>query len=214
MKVLITSGGTREAIDDVRYVGNRASGRTGVLIAEEAVRRYHTVFLLSGEGAASPAQWALDSGLIVQRRFVSAADLLAACEEILAAHEVDAIIASAAVADFAPIPVEGKIPSTQRELVVRMVPTPKLIDRLATLAPAAKLVAFKLESGKSEEELLTSARRIMERCGAVAVVANDASGMASPDHGAVILTGAGGRIAVENRARLAVQVLDYVEGPR
>lgn len=211
MKILITSGGTREPIDDVRYVGNSASGRTGALIAQEAVRRFHTVFLMSGEGAAAPESWALETGLLVQERFSSAADLLTRCEALLAAHRVDAIIASAAVADYAPVRTQGKIPSALLELTVRMVPTPKVIDRLVELAPMACMVAFKLESGVDAKHLLASAQRIMERVGAAAVVANDLSWSAQGDLPALLVTREGTVERVTGRRELAVRLVDLLE---
>ena len=145
MRLLITSGGTREPIDDVRYVGNVATGSTGASLAAEAVRRFHTVFLLSGTGSVLPPRWVYDTGLLVPRTFTSTASLLESAEAICATG-IDAVIATAAVADFTPERHSGKYSSHEPELVVRMVPAPKVIDRIREWLPEATLVAFKLET--------------------------------------------------------------------
>ena len=185
MRILVTTGGSREPIDDVRYVTNAASGRTGALIAEEAVRNFHTVYLLAGKGSVPPAQCTADTGLIVRREFGSAADLLHLCMEM--DYRFDAILAAAAVADYAPVPHAGKLSSANSELVVRMAPTPKVVDRLRQRWPEAHLVAFKLESGLAEGDLFSRARSTMTRCGAELVVANDAAGMGADSHPAHVL---------------------------
>ena len=211
MRLLVTTGGTREPIDDVRFVGNAATGLTGALVAEEAVRRFHTVHLMSGAGSVAPASWAGDSGLLVSRTFGSAANLRALVEECLMEYEFDAIVAAAAVADYSPVPTTGKLPSTAGEMVVRMTPVPKVLDRMRELAADSLLVAFKLESGLGEEELFARARRTMARSGANLVVANHTAGMGSGSHGAWIL-GPGEEVEpVAGRDRLAGRLLDLIE---
>ncbi len=211
MRILITAGGTREPIDAVRYVGNVGTGATGVGLAEEAVRRFHTVHLLSGVGSAQPASWACQTGLLVCETFTSAADLLARCQELLARYEFDAVVATAAVADYAPVPLEGKLGSSLPELIVRLVPTPKIVDRMRGLAPAATLVSFKLESGLAVDELVRRARASMERSGADLAVANLIEGHGSPEHGAWLVARTGEPVAVPNRSELAVRLLDRLE---
>jgi len=209
MRILITSGGTREPIDDVRYVGNRASGRTGSLLAEEAVRRFHTVFLLSGAGSVMPDEWAMKTGLLVSRTFGSAADLLDLCESL--DYRFDAVIASAAVADFAPVKSDGKLSSAMPELVVRMLPTRKIVDRMRALWPKSVLVAFKLESNAGPELLFEQARRTMERCGADMVVANDTGSMGEESHPAHILDSSGRVCSVQTRRNLAGELIKLLE---
>jgi phosphopantothenoylcysteine synthetase/decarboxylase len=213
MRILITSGGTREPIDDVRYVGNIATGSTGAGLAAEAVRRFHTVFLLSGVGSVSPPQWALDTGLLVRRTFSSTQSLLEIAEEVCATG-IDAVVASAAVADFTPERHVGKLSSSSPEMVVRMVPTPKVIDHIRKWSPAAQLVAFKLETGVSQEELVARARRTMKRSGANYIVANDLTGAGQDAHPACILGREGAATPVASRTDLANGLLDLLEAGR
>src|SRR5205814_5595951 len=94
LNVLVTAGGTREAIDSVRYVGNRSSGRMGFALAEEAAARGADVTVIAaGVGLARhPRVRYVD--------VVSAADMLAACEREFPAADV--LLMAAAVADFRP----------------------------------------------------------------------------------------------------------------
>ena len=85
-----------------------------------------------------------------------------------------ALVACAmAVADYAPLLHVGKLSSQLGELVVRMQPTPKAIDRVKQAAPDCRLLGFKLLAGATPEELTAAARRLAERSGADWVFAND-----------------------------------------
>jgi len=212
MRILITAGGTREPIDSVRFVGNVGTGATGVGLAEEAVRRFHSVRLLAGVGSIRPAAWALHTGLLSQVTFTSAADLLALSERTLTDYCFDAIVATAAVADYSPVPAQGKISSALAELTLRLVPTPKIVDRMRALAPNAKLVTFKLESGIDLDELFRRARASMARSGADLAVANRVEGHGRPDHAAWLVSQRGEPIPVPNRTELTRCILDFLEG--
>ena len=97
MRILITAGPTREAIDPVRYISNRSSGRMGYALAAEAQARGHHVLLVSG-----PATINTPEGC--RKISVESADEMfdAVAENI---DEVDAAIMSAAVSDYAPVHV-------------------------------------------------------------------------------------------------------------
>jgi len=69
---IVTSGGTREPIDDVRYIGNSSTGRLGASIAQAAASRGHRVSLIHGTGSFLPSSLAG----IETTRFVKAADLM------------------------------------------------------------------------------------------------------------------------------------------
>ena len=91
MKVLITSGGTREKIDPVRYIGNYSSGKMGAALADVFAAHGADVKLISGPAEVHyrvPMQWV-----------ESAKEMLVACESSL---PVDIFIAAAAVADKRP----------------------------------------------------------------------------------------------------------------
>lgn len=128
MKVLVTAGPTREAIDPVRFVSNRSSGKMGYAIAQAARDAGHTVRLVSGPVALPPP-----AGISLVR-VTSSADMLAAVENNLA--WCDWLIMAAAVADWRPRhPAAHKLKKADGPPHIEWEPAP---DILATLAPRKK----------------------------------------------------------------------------
>jgi len=102
VRVLVTAGGTQEPIDPVRYIGNRSSGKTGYAIAEEAARRGADVTLVSGPTTLP------DPFGVTTVRVQTAAQMHEAATAAFA--DADALVATAAVADFRPAaPAEHKL---------------------------------------------------------------------------------------------------------
>ena len=143
MNVLIVSGATREPIDDVRFLSNFSTGRTGAELAAELAARGHRVALLCGEGAATPP------GPGEVERFGSTADLEARLGRRLAAGQCDLVVMAAAVSDYRPADANrGKIDSEIAELWLRLVRNPKLLPRIRSLSPRPlRVVGFKLTVG-------------------------------------------------------------------
>jgi len=205
MHVLITAGPTREPIDDVRFLSNISSGRLGVAVATAFSRAGHWVTLLRGEGALAPPS----DPRIQDVEFGSAVSLLAA---ILQRTDPaaspgfgvpDVMIHAAAVADYAPVPLEGKIASTQPSLVLELTPTPKVADRVRLDRPNLPIILFKLEAKISEDELFARARRTMTRVGAAAIVANLLGDVGVTDHRAVLLRPDGTKVDAPTRSDIA-----------
>jgi phosphopantothenoylcysteine decarboxylase/phosphopantothenate--cysteine ligase len=167
LKVLVTAGGTREAIDSVRYVGNRSSGRMGFALAEEAAARGADVTVV-----------AANVGLPRHPRVryadvVSAQDLLVACEREFPAADV--LFMAAAVADFRP--AQAAVTKLKKEgrdaLELDLEPTPDVLSGLAAQRrPSQLLVGFAAEHG---EGAIEHGRGKLERKGLDAVVVNDIS---------------------------------------
>lgn len=167
LRVLVTAGGTREAIDSVRYIGNRSSGRMGLALADAARRRGAAVTLVA-------ANVSLPAPPGVERVDVeSAADLAAATRA--AFGDADVVLMAAAVADFRPAgPAAGKI---AREggggLELRLEQTEDVIAALAAERREGQtIVAFAAEHGA---EAIERARSKLQRKGVDAVVFNDVS---------------------------------------
>jgi phosphopantothenoylcysteine decarboxylase/phosphopantothenate--cysteine ligase len=167
LKVLVTAGGTREAIDSVRYVGNRSSGRMGFALAEEAAARGADVTVV-----------AANVGLPRQPRVryvdvVSAGDMLAACEQEFPAADV--LFMAAAVADFRPAQAAAtKLKKEGRDaLELQLEPTADVLSSLAAQRRRGQLlVGFAAEHGEGAVEY---GRGKLERKGLDAVVVNDIS---------------------------------------
>jgi len=183
--LLITSGPTWEPIDEVRYLGNRSSGRLGAALADAAADRGWDVLVLLGPQAAEPS----DTSVNVVR-FQTAADLQAALAEH--APRCDALVMAAAVADYRPAAcstAEGKIKRTADDMTLRLEPIPDLIAGEAKRKRADQCyVAFALEP---RERLFESAARKLEKKGVDAIVANPLETMGADVIEASFLTPSG-----------------------
>jgi phosphopantothenoylcysteine synthetase/decarboxylase len=185
-RILVTAGPTWVRLDAVRHIGNFSTGRTGLVIAREAAARGAAVTLLLGPGRICPS--AADRSAVRIQSVVTFDDLHHAVREHVAAGAYDAMIHTAAVSDYRPVSEErGKIPSGEEELVIRLRPTPKIVDEVKRLDPSIFLVKFKLEVGRTEEELLRIARQSRERSDADLIVANDLAVLTSTRHPAYLL---------------------------
>jgi phosphopantothenoylcysteine decarboxylase / phosphopantothenate---cysteine ligase len=211
LKVLVTAGGTREAIDSVRYVGNRSSGRMGFALAEEAAARGADVTVVAANVtlARHPRVRYVD--------VVSAADLLAACEQEFAAADV--LLMAAAVADFRPAQAaDTKLKKDGREsLELALEPTPDVLSGLAARRRDGQLlVGFAAEHGA---DAVAYGRGKLERKGLDLVVVNDISrpdiGF-DADHNEVTIVSAGAErhVARASKAEVARAICDTVASLR
>jgi phosphopantothenoylcysteine decarboxylase/phosphopantothenate--cysteine ligase len=165
-RVVVTAGGTREAIDPVRYIGNRSSGRMGYEIAAAAWRRGARVLLISGPSSL-PAPAGVD--LV---RVESAAQMLDALRASLA--EADALVMAAAVADFRPADPaaqklkkeSGGVPHVALEATDDVLRATREARR-----PGSVVVGFALETTDAVE----NGRRKLEGKGLDLLVVNDAT---------------------------------------
>ena len=160
--VLITAGRTEEAIDPVRYISNRSSGKTAVALA--------SVFLANGysvEVVAGPMEAEFPGGAAVHR-------VRSACEMHRAVMErlsgADALVHCAAVADYRPKdPAESKIKDSRSQLVLELVPNPNILrDSVAAKKPNQVVVGFALETDHFEEH----AQEKLRKSGADALLLN------------------------------------------
>ncbi len=162
--VLVIAGSTQEKIDDIRVLTNRSSGRTGVELVKNAFERGAEVELWMGVCSV------LLPDYIPIKRFSSTKDLLVMVDKMR--HDI--VIIPAAISDYSPEEVEGKIPSGQKELSIPLTPNPKVIEKIRERSDCI-LVGFKAESQIPADELLSKARMRMEDVGLDLMVANDIS---------------------------------------
>lgn len=186
MNVLITGGGCREAIDNVRCVTNTSTGKTSAAIADFFIDQGASVTILAAASAVRPKR-VLEKNCRL-RTYVSGSDLGQLLEEELFQQEYQIVIHAAAVSDFIPETVimdgievaagpQGKIPSGS-SMTIRFRAAPKLADRIKSWAKMGGhrepvVVCFKLTSGAEQEKVLSACRAILERGAADYVVAND-----------------------------------------
>ncbi len=179
LKLLLTSGASREPIDAVRFLSNVSTGRTGAALADILVERGHSVVLLQGQGSSSPKK------TIDCETFSSAADLEQRLRRRLAEEDFDAIIMSAAVADYRPeTTVAGKIRSDAEGLTLHLVRNVKILPLLKSFSKHPPVViGFKLTVGACDEARLKAISAQFEAGGVDAVVHNDLEEIRrSPEH--------------------------------
>ncbi|WP_418284726.1 bifunctional phosphopantothenoylcysteine decarboxylase/phosphopantothenate--cysteine ligase CoaBC [Halorubrum sp. DTA46] len=174
--VVVTAGATKERIDPIRILTNRASGKTGRAVARALYVRGARVTLVQ-DGPEVPYADVVP--------VETADEMIDACRRT--APTADALISAAAISDFTADAVDEKIRSGS-PLSVDLRPTPKLIDSVREAYPDLPIVGFKAETSGDDDAMIAEAERIRDRVGLAFVVANDASVMGA-DETRVLLVG-------------------------
>lgn len=139
-KVLVNAGPTYEAIDPVRFIGNRSSGKMGVAIADEFAKLGADVTLVLGPSHQVPTE---KSVIVV--KVESAEDMFKACESVF--KNTDIAVLSAAVADYKPKSVaDSKIKKKDSELSLELIKTTDILETLGKQKKHQLLVGFALET--------------------------------------------------------------------
>jgi phosphopantothenoylcysteine decarboxylase / phosphopantothenate---cysteine ligase len=139
-KVLVNAGPTYEAIDPVRFIGNRSSGKMGVAIADEFAKLGAEVILVLGPSHIKPKE-----KNITVINIESAQDMLIACENIF--KTVDIAVLSAAVADYKPKQIAiSKIKKKEAEFTLELIKTKDVLETLGKQKTHQLLVGFALET--------------------------------------------------------------------
>lgn len=173
MKVVVTAGPTREAIDPVRFISNYSTGEMGYRIAEEAQRRGNEVVLISG-----PTSLKRPKGLKLIE-VESALQMYAAVKG--EARDADCVIASAAVSDYRPVRYSpNKIRSKRARLALSLKQNPDILAQLGKRKAHRVLVGFALESGSG---VVRRARRKLKEKNLDIIVANRVSKRRGPEAG-------------------------------
>jgi phosphopantothenoylcysteine decarboxylase/phosphopantothenate--cysteine ligase len=206
-RVVVTAGPTREAIDPVRYISNRSSGKMGVAIAAAAWRRGANVMLVAG-----PMTVPVPVGVELREVETTEEMAVAVADELPSA---DALLMAAAPADFrAATPVGSKIKKKSAPESIALVPTP---DILATTRPhrakGAVIVGFALET----DDVLGGGREKLAAKALDLIVVNDAREAGAGfnvDTNRVTLLGHDGHeevLPLLSKADVADEILDRVE---
>jgi phosphopantothenoylcysteine decarboxylase/phosphopantothenate--cysteine ligase len=222
--VVVTMGGTREAIDPVRFIGNRSTGRMGTAIADAALARGARVTVIAGS-----VEVGLPVGADVVR-VESTADLRAALLRTIHAPDggagFDALVMAAAVADFRPVrPAERKLERGAR-LSLELEPTPDIVAEVGrivrgldregaatreALRPVPVIVGFAAETGSLERAADKLRRKSVDL-----LVANDVaeagSGFGTETNRVAILAADGSRddLPLLSKREVADLLLDRV----
>ena len=208
-RVLVTGGGTREAIDPVRFIGNRSSGRQAVALAQAAQARGADVTLI-----AAHLEVSVPTGIRVVD-VSSTAEMGAALRAESPSHDV--IIMAAAIADYRPVSVSD---SKLKKNRVGEHPTLELVqnpDLLADLSASARsdqfIIGFAAETSSDRDELIALGREKIARKGCSAIVVNGVSWSAGfgTTTNAVVVLARSGDILMEvsgDKREIADRILD------
>ncbi len=195
--VLVTAGGTREAIDPVRFLGNSSSGKQGHAVADALAGRGATVHLVTtADRAAGPG--------VEVHRVESAAEMEAAV--VALATAADVVVMAAAVADFRPKAVApSKLKKDGGPPEVVLEPTPDILAELGRRKrPGQVLVGFAAET----EDVLANAAAKLKRKGLDLIVANDVAapraGFEHDTNEVTLLSADGARRDLSLRSKQAV----------
>lgn len=205
MNVLITGGGTVKPIDDVRAITNFSTGGTATDLASAFHASGHDTTLLLSHLARDPSP----SCIFPVERFGPHTELMRQIE-VRSKNRPDIIVHAAAVADYAPDPIQGKISSTAETLDLTLRRTPKIINSLRKWFPKGFLVGFKLLSGAEPEALLDAAMGLLEQANLNMVVANDFKDIQSGRHEFRVIDASGVRATIPRHAigNLAQLIID------
>ena len=205
LRVLVNAGPTHEAIDPVRYIANRSTGKMGYAIAAAAAQRGAEVTLVSG-----PTSLVTPAG--VRRVDVESAAQMH--DAMLAAFDAaDVAICSAAVADYTPVaPADHKLKKSHEHLdAIQLTETADILADLCATKGARVVVGFAAET----DDLLAHAQEKLDHKGADLIVANDVSRPESTfgaDTNRVALVTANGIEQLDTMplANVADAILDWV----
>jgi len=181
VRILITSGPTRQYLDPVRYLTNASSGRMGAALAHAALELGHEVVVVSG-----PVEVEYPRGVQVID-VVSTEEMLATCREEF--PRSNGMIGAAAPCDYRPVKVEPhKIAKTGQPLALQLIETDDVVATLAAeKQPGQWLVGFALET--EDHRLRALAKLEKKRCDMM--VLNSAAAMNSPENTVEIIDRAG-----------------------
>jgi len=202
--VLVTAGGTREALDPVRYIGNRSSGKMGYALADAAQSRGAKVILVSGPSALYPPS---HCELV---KVTTADEMRHAVLERMT--EATLVIKAAAVADYRPVNVSDQKLKRTGPITLELAPTEDILAEVVRRRrPGQLIVGFAAET----QNRMENGRAKLLRKGADAIVVNDVSnegvGIDADNNAATFLTAS---TAIElhemPKRKLADRILDEI----
>lgn len=207
MRIAISAGPTREAIDPIRFLSNRSTGRMGYALAEAAVKRGFETVLVSGPVALTPPE-----GLHRFIRVVSAAEMAEAMKR--EAESADAVIMCAAVADYRPVQISGhKIKKQSEHLILELEPTEDILKSLGEQKRADQLlIGFAAESDSAEEYALGKLKRKNLDWIAANRIGVPGEGFEAETNALVLFSKTGERhvLPLDSKANIAEKMLDLI----
>lgn len=203
-RVMVTAGPTREALDPVRYIGNRSSGRMGYALAQSLAARGADVILVSGPSNLTAPE---DVDLV---RVESALEMETAVMERIQGCAL--FVAAAAVADYRPQAPKGeKIKKDQTELTLRLVKNPDILAGVAALPEGPFTVGFAAETQRLEAHALKKLEAKGLDMIAANLVGGESGGFDRADNALLVLwTGGRQSLPLMSKTALAKALVDLI----
>ena len=197
MKILVTSGGTSEAIDRVRSITNHSTGRLGLVITEALIKAGYEVCLITTSHAIKPASHPNLKIIEIKNTL----DLLEEMRNLVKDYQV--LIHSMAVSDYTPVYMtsidevqasqdlskfltkqntESKISSKEDAQILFLKKNPKIISLVKEWNPKIHLIGFKLLVDVTKDHLIDVARESLKKNQADIIIANDLNQINSEQH--------------------------------
>ena len=163
MRFVVTAGPTREAIDPVRFISNRSSGKMGYAIAEAALAAGHEVTLISGPASIAPPRGTQSVSITTSDELYDAVHR--------AVRACDALVMCAAVSDYKPA-APRKMKKRKAPFALKLIPTRDILASLPRENRGYLVVGFAAET----HDLKINAQKKLRAKNCDAIVANDVSG--------------------------------------
>jgi len=201
MNIVITAGGTEEKIDEVRKITNMSSGKLGAVIAEEFLRVWdkydwdnllnpNHLFYICNKNSIKPDVPAHMKSYLTIIETTDVDSVEWSIGAVLGKNKIDYFIHSMAISDYkfaeayydrgsahdidlVEIDTSSKMKSNNDEIYLRLIKTPKIIDRIKTESPGTSLISFKLMNDVSKEKLIETGRKQLQRTNSDVVICND-----------------------------------------
>lgn len=204
--VVITIGATRSAIDDIRFIQNTSTGRTGFLIADYMYRHGMDVTCVCGVTSSTAPSW-LPLIITAPEPDQMLSELIA-----LTNDDIDVWIHAAAVLDYVVgSPAEGKIASLQGNLNVELIESSKHISELKKLCKGKIRIGFKLESGVKQRDLVHRALAQIEKSEMTATIANRLEDLEDPNKPrAHLVDSTGAHFILNNEMDMCVAIMAQI----
>jgi phosphopantothenoylcysteine decarboxylase/phosphopantothenate--cysteine ligase len=211
-KMIVTAGRTVEYLDPIRVITNNSSGKMGVALAEKAAEAGADVTLIAGKISITPAK---NIKVIYAD---TAQEMYNAVHKELESKPYDIFAAAAAVGDWQAEEKSAEKISTHDKdsLVIRLKPTPKIIDSIKKKYPSIYLLIFRALHDLTEKDLLDNAKWRMEKANADMVAVNDVSkkgvGFESDTNEMFVITHNGykEKIAMDIKGNVAKKIIDIL----
>ena len=226
MKILVTSGGTSEAIDRVRSITNHSTGHLGLVITEALIKADHEVCLITTSHAIKPASHPNLKIIEIKNTL----DLLEEMRNLVKDYQV--LIHSMAVSDYTPVYMtsidevqaspdlsefltkhntETKISSKEEAQILFLKKNPKIISLVKEWNPKIHLIGFKLLVDVTKDYLIDVARESLNKNRADIIVANDLTQINSEQHLAYLVEKNDNQIAY-SKQEIAELLLEKIQG--